>query len=96
MDDVRAAETYKAFPEVKRYKDFRKMLDENDSDIDAVTVTTPDHTHAVIAMTAIKMGKHTYVQKPLTHDIYEARMLAKAAREEKVITQILDVKSLNS
>ena len=85
---LRAAETYKAFPDVKRYKDFRKMLDENDSDIDAVTVTTPDHTHAVIAMTAIRMGKHVFVQKPLTHTVYEARMLAEAAREEEVITQM--------
>jgi len=86
--DVRAAETYKAFPEVKRYKDFRKMLDENDSDIDAVTVTTPDHTHAVIAMTAIRMGKHVFVQKPLTHTVYEARMLTEAAKEEEIITQM--------
>ena len=88
VDDDRAAESYKLLPKAKRFKDFRVMLDEMDSDIDAVTVSTPDHTHAVIAMTAIKMGKHIYVQKPLTHDIYEARMLAKAAREEKVITQM--------
>ena len=88
VDDDRAAASYKLFPKAKRFKDFRVMLDKMDSDIDAVTVSTPDHTHAVIAMAAIKMGKHTYVQKPLTHDIYEARMLAKAAREEKVITQM--------
>ena len=88
VDDERAAATYTAFPQVKRYKDFRKMLDENDSDIDAVTVTTPDHTHAIIAMTAIRMGKHVFVQKPLTHTVSEARMLAEAAREEEVVTQM--------
>ena len=88
VDDERATETYTKFPAVKRYKDFRVMLDENDSDIDAVTVSTPDHTHAVIAMTAIRMGKHVFVQKPLTHSIYEARKLAEAAREEEVVTQM--------
>ena len=58
VDDVRAMATYKAFPKVKRFKDFRKMLEEMDSDIDAVTVSIPDHSHAVVAMMAIKMEKH--------------------------------------
>lgn len=88
VDEVRAAETFKLFPKVKKFKDFRIMLDEMDSDIDAVTVSTPDNTHAVIASMAMKMGKHAYVQKPLTHDIFEARMLAKIAKEEKVKTQM--------
>jgi predicted dehydrogenase len=88
VDDVRAAETYTAFPKVPRYKDFRIMLDENDSDIDAVTVSTPDHIHTIAAMTAIKMGKHVFVQKPLTHTVKEARMLAEAAKEEGIVSQM--------
>ncbi|MCB9058562.1 MAG: Gfo/Idh/MocA family oxidoreductase [Calditrichae bacterium] len=88
VDDERAANTYKKFPNVKTYRDFRVMLDEHEDDIDAVTVSTPDHTHAVVAMTAIRMGKHVFVQKPLTHTVYEARQLAKAAEEEGVVTQM--------
>ena len=88
VDDERAAETFEKFPRVKRYRDFRIMLEKEHKNIDAVTVTTPDHTHAVIAMMAIKMKKHVYVQKPLTHTIYEARKLAEAAREYKVVTQM--------
>jgi len=88
VDEERASETFAAYPKARRYKDFRIMLEEEIDNIDAVTVTTPDHTHAVIAMTAIRMGKHVYVQKPLTHTIEEARKLAEAAREEKVVTQM--------
>jgi predicted dehydrogenase len=88
VDEERASETYMAFPKVKRYRDFRKMLDENHKQIDAVTVSTPDHNHAVIAMTAIRMKKHVFVQKPLTHTVFEARELAEAARQEKVVTQM--------
>ena len=65
------------------YRDFREML-EREKDIDAVVVATPDHTHAVVAMQAIKRGKHVYCEKPLTHSIYEARKLAEAARAAKV------------
>lgn len=72
----------------KKYRDYRKMLDENHKSIDAVVVATPDHTHAVIAMAAIKMGKHVYCEKPLTHSIGEARALAEAARKAKVVTQM--------
>ena len=82
-----AAGTFKRYPDVKKYNDFRKMLEEN-PEIDAVTVSTPDHTHAVAAMMAIKMGKHVYCQKPLTHTVFEARALAEAAREHKVATQM--------
>jgi len=71
----------------RRYRDFRLMLEKEQS-IDAVTVSTPDHTHAVIAMMAIKMGKHVFVQKPLTHTVAEARALATAAREANVVTQM--------
>jgi len=70
-----------------KYRDFRVML-EKEKGIDAVTVSTPDHTHAVIAMMAIKMGKHVFVQKPLTHTIREARELAKVAKESNLVTQM--------
>jgi len=75
------------YKKATKYRDFRIML-EREKNIDAITVTTPDHTHAVIAMMAITMGKHTFVQKPLTHTIMEARMLAQAAKEANVITQM--------
>ncbi|MCY7358877.1 MAG: Gfo/Idh/MocA family oxidoreductase [Rudanella sp.] len=75
-------------PKATRYKDFRQMLDKEGKNIDAITVSTADHTHAVVAMAAMQMGKHVYVQKPLTHNIYEARMLTEAARKYKVVTQM--------
>jgi predicted dehydrogenase len=75
------------YPKAKFYNDFRVLLDK-EKHIDAVTVSTPDHNHAVIAMTAIKMGKHVFVQKPLTHTVFEARALAKAAKEAGVVTQM--------
>ncbi len=75
------------FPDALKYRDYRKLFDDI-KDIDAVTVSTPDHTHAVIAMAAIKSNKHVYVQKPLTHSIHEARMLTEAANEYKVVTQM--------
>ncbi len=82
-----AAETIKRYPKAKVHTDFRKML-ETQKDIDAVMIATPDHTHAIIAMAAMKMGKHVYCQKPLTHDVYESRMLAKAAKKYGVTTQM--------
>jgi predicted dehydrogenase len=75
------------FPEAKRYTDYREMFDRH-KDIDAVTVSTPDHTHAVITMAAMQRGWHVYVQKPLTHNIYEARQLTEAARRYKVVSQM--------
>ena len=75
------------FPKAVRYKDFRVML-EKQKDIDAVIVATPDHTHAVIAMAAMQLGKHVYVQKPLTRTVSEARALTEAARKYKVVTQM--------
>jgi predicted dehydrogenase len=87
VDTEIAAPLYSAFPKAKRYTDFRKML-ETQKDIDAVVVATPDHTHAVIAMMAMKMGKHVYCQKPLTRTVYEARMLTETAREQNVATQM--------
>ncbi len=91
VDDARAADTYKAHPEIgseRRFRDYRRMLDKIGSQIDAVTVSTPDHMHFPIAMAAISLGKHVFVEKPLTHTISEARQLAKAAREKKVATQM--------
>ena len=87
VDDEFAGGAYELFPKAKRYRDFRKML-EKQKDIDAVVVATPDHTHAVVAMAAMQLGKHVYVQKPLTHTVYEARMLTEAARKYKVATQM--------
>lgn len=87
VDERRARETINKFPKAKRYKDFRRML-EKEKGIDAVTVSTPDHTHAVAAVTAMKLGKHCYCQKPLTHSIYEARVMADVAKEMNVVTQM--------
>jgi len=70
-----------------KYRDFRQMLDKEKS-LDAITVSTPDHTHAVIAMTAMKMGRHVFVQKPLTHTIKEARLLAEEAKKRNLVTQM--------
>ena len=88
IDDGRLSNAAKRFDKAKPYNDYRKLLDESGKNIDAVTVSTPDHMHAVIAATAMKMGKHVFCQKPLTHDIYEARKLAQIARENKVATQM--------
>ncbi|MBD0832950.1 Gfo/Idh/MocA family protein [Aestuariibaculum sediminum] len=75
------------FPNAAKYKDFRKLFEDN-NDFDAVTISTPDHTHAVIAMAAMQLGKHVYVQKPLTHNIYEARTLTNAANRYKIVSQM--------
>jgi predicted dehydrogenase len=88
VDWHHAADTFKRHPNVKKYKDFRRMLDAEGKNIDAVTVSTPDNIHAVAAMAAIKMGKHVYCQKPLCHDIFEVRQLTEAAREHNVMTQM--------
>lgn len=76
------------FPGAKMYTDFRKMLEENEKRIDAVTVSTPDHTHAPAGLMAMRMGKHCFVQKPMTHSIYEARLMGITARKMKVATQM--------
>src|SRR5690606_13225882 len=82
------ARCFDKHPNAKRYKDFRKMLDEMHKDIDAVIVSTPDHTHAIIALSAMELGKHVYVQKPLAHSLHETRVLTEAARKYKVVTQM--------
>ena len=79
---------FEKYPNAKRYKDYRKMLDEMGDQIDAVVIATPDHTHAVVAMECMRRGKHVYVQKPLTKTVYEARKLTEAARQYKVVTQM--------
>jgi predicted dehydrogenase len=87
VDDAYAAKVYKSYPHAKTHGDFRRML-ESQKDIDAVIVATPDHSHAVVAMAAIQLGKHVYVQKPLSHSVYEARKLTEAARQYNVATQM--------
>ena len=85
---ARAAGTFKSFPTAKTYSDWRKMFDEVGRTIDAVVVGTPDHTHAVISAQALTMGKHVYCEKPLTHSVYESRLLTKLAEKYKVATQM--------
>jgi predicted dehydrogenase len=87
VDQDYAAKTYKAHPDAKVYTDFREMLDKQ-KDIDALIIATPDHTHAIIAMAAMRAGKHVYVQKPLAHSVQEVRVMTEAAREHKVVTQM--------
>jgi predicted dehydrogenase len=87
VDGTRGAKTFKDFPNAKVYQDFRVML-EKEKGIDAVTVSTPDHTHAIAALSAMALGKHVYCQKPLTHSIYEARAMLQAANYHKVQTQM--------
>lgn len=88
VDDKRASKTVTNFPKAKYYKDYRIMLDKEHKNIDAVSVSTPDHMHSIQALAAMQLGKHVYVQKPLTHDIFEARALTEAAKKYKVVTQM--------
>jgi predicted dehydrogenase len=88
VDDERAAGSYKAFPKARRYKDFREMLDKEARHVDAVSVGTPDHVHAVAAMAAIRAGKHVYCQKPLTRTLHECREVTRAASAAGVATQM--------
>ena len=87
VDQKYAGRVFDRYPQAKKYVDYREMFDKQ-KDIDAVIVATPDHTHAVIALAAIQAGKHVFVQKPMTHSVYEARKLTEAAREYKVATQM--------
>jgi predicted dehydrogenase len=82
-----AADMFKNYPKAKRFKDYRKMLDEM-KDIEAVVVATPDHMHAFASIEAIRRGKNVYCEKPLTHSVWEARQVAQAAREKKIVTQM--------
>jgi predicted dehydrogenase len=87
VDWQRAAPSFARYPKARTYKDFRVML-EQEKDIDAVIVATADHTHAVIALAAMRLGKHVYCEKPLTRTIHEARVLGRAARAAGVATQM--------
>lgn len=88
VDEAQAGGTIKKFPKARVYKDFRKMLDKENKNIDAVVIGTPDHVHAPAAIMAMKMGKHVYVEKPMAHTIFEAREMTRVAREMKVVTQM--------
>ncbi|HBB57891.1 MAG TPA: oxidoreductase [Chitinophagaceae bacterium] len=88
VDDRQAAEGRKKYAAATYYRDFRVMLEKEKNNIDACSISTPDHTHAVATLAAMQLGKHVYTQKPLTHDIYEARLLAAAAKKYKVVTQM--------
>ncbi|MHB8523562.1 MAG: Gfo/Idh/MocA family protein [Limisphaerales bacterium] len=88
VDEKRLGKAAQEFPQASTHRDFRKMLDAVDKSIDAVVVGTPDHTHAVAAIAAIKRGKHVYCEKPLAHSIHEVRALMKAARDHNVVTQL--------
>lgn len=88
IDDQRLDAKAKTFPQAKRYHDYRQLLDEMHGQIDAVVVSTPDHTHAPAAVRAMRQGKHVYCQKPLTHSVAESRLMRDTARQFKVATQM--------
>jgi predicted dehydrogenase len=86
-DEQRASDSFKTYPDARRYTDWRKLL-ENERDFDAVLVATPDHNHAMISIAAMKLGKHVYCEKPLAHSIWEARQMAEVAKKAGVVTQM--------
>jgi hypothetical protein len=88
VDWSMAQDAFQAFPKAKRFRDYREMLDKEGKNIDAVTVSTPDHSHAAAGVAAMKLGKHAFVQKPLARTLGEVRTLAQAARQYKVATQM--------
>lgn len=88
VDENYAAKQFAKYPGAKRFTDYRVMLDRMGKEIDAVVIGTPDHTHAVIAMEAMRRGKHVYCEKPLAHNVQEVRKLMAAARKYKVVTQL--------
>ncbi len=88
VDDRMAAETYSLLPKAKRYTDFRKVYDEQLKDIDAIVVSTPDHMHAPISLPFMRAKKNAYVEKPLTHNINEARLMTQVAKQNGIVTQM--------
>lgn len=90
VDDRMAAPRRKEYPKAPFYHDWREMFDKESKNFDAVTVAIPDHNHAIVGLSAMQLNKHLYLQKPLTHDIYEARILTEASKKYKVVTQMGD------
>ncbi len=88
VDDVKAGKQYDRFPKAKKYYDFRRMLSEMDRQIDAVTVSTPDHMHFLPSMMAMNMGKHLYCEKPMAHNVKQVRMMTETAAKSKIATQL--------
>lgn len=88
VDDHYAAKTFAKYDAAKKFKDYRVMFDKMGREIDAVVIGTPDHTHAIIAMEAMRRGKHVYCEKPLAHNIHEVRALMTAAHNYKIVTQL--------
>lgn len=88
VDTRSAARSVQSLPKAKFYKDWREMFDKEHKNFDAVSVSTPDHNHAIQAFSAMQLGKHVYVQKPMSHDIFEADMMTQAAKKYKVVTQM--------
>ena len=88
VDDNRAASGFKMFPKAKKFKDFRVMFDQMAKEIDAVIITTPDHTHFAATMIAMELGMHVYVEKPLAHNVWQLRTLKKAAQYYNVVSQM--------
>jgi predicted dehydrogenase len=88
VDQDFAGPVFAKYPEAKRYVDYRELFDKEHKHFDAVSVATPDNTHAVIGSAAMQLGKHTWLQKPMAHDVYEARMLGQLAKKYKVVTQM--------
>lgn len=88
VDDTYAAKKFEQYPKARRFKDYRVMLDQMGAGVDAVVIGTPDHTHAVIALEAMRRGKHVYCEKPLAHSVHEIRALQAAARKYPVVTQL--------
>ena len=87
VDHLYAAKTFAEYPNARLYKDYRELLDK-EKDVDAVLIATPDHTHAVITLAALRAGKHVYCQKPLTHTVFEARKVAEEAAKSGLRTQM--------
>lgn len=90
VDDRMAAPRIKEFPQAKFYHDWRELFEKESKNFDAVSVAIPDHNHAIVGLSAMQLNKHLYLQKPLSHDIYEARILTEAAKKYKVVTQMGD------
>lgn len=88
VDDVRAGNVYEQYPNAKKFYDFRKLFDEMENQIDAVAISTPDHTHYHPVMRALRAGKHVYCEKPLAHSVAECRIITDTAAEKKLATQI--------